>query len=103
MCLCTVDYRKLYTSSESSKATIAILKQNFARYRILDEVISDNGPQFSSKEFAKFVKDYECNYTTTSPHYQQANEQVERSVQTVKDLMTKSKDINKALDRKSVV
>ena len=43
------------------------------------------------------MKDYECNYTTTSPHYQQANEQVERSVQTVKDLMTKSKDINKAL------
>ena len=85
ICLCTVDYYSKWIEidilpSESSKASIAVLKQHFARYGIPDEVISDNGPQFSSKEFAKFVKDCEFNHTTTSPHYPQANEQVERTL-----------------------
>ena len=95
MCLCTVDYYSKWIDidilpSESSKATIAILKQHFTCYGIPDEVISDNGPQFSSNGFA------ELNHTTRSLHYPQVNGQVERTVQTVKDLMTKSKDINKA-------
>ena len=53
ICLCTVDYYSNWIEidkvpNESSKATIDILKQHLARYRIPDVVISDNGPQFSS-------------------------------------------------------
>ena len=100
--LCTVDYYSKWiemdkVSDETSKSTIVILKEHFARYGIPDEVISDNGPQFASKEFAKFAKDYEFTHTTTSPHYAQSNGQVERTVQTVKNLMAKSDDIHKAL------
>jgi transposase InsO family protein len=100
--LCTVDYYSKWIEvdkldSQYSSATTEVLKQHFSRYGIPDEVVSDNGPQFSSSEFAKFAKDYEFSHSTSSPHYPQANGQVERSVQTVKNLMRKSKDINKAL------
>ena len=60
--LCTVDYYSKWIemdkfSDETRKTTIEVLKGHFARYGIPDELISDNGPQFSSKEFAKFQLD----------------------------------------------
>jgi transposase InsO family protein len=68
----------------SSANTITNLKSQFSKYGIPDILQSDNGPQFSSREFAEFVRDYGYVHKTTSPHYAQANGQVERTVQTVK-------------------
>lgn len=34
------------------------LRNQFARYGIPDEAMSDNGPQFASAEFRKFTKEY---------------------------------------------
>ena len=100
--LCTVDYYSKWVEvdqleNQSSKATVNALKKHFSRYGIPDEVVSDNGPQFGAAEFAEFAKDYEFAHTTTSPHYPQSNGQIERAVQTTKNLMSKSVDINKAL------
>ena len=100
--LCTVDYYSKWMEMDklenlSSRATIETLKQHFARYGKPDEVISDNGPQFGSGEFASFANNYEFTHTTTSPHYAQANGQIERTIQTVKKMMAKSSDIYKAL------
>ena len=47
-----------------SKTVIAHLKANMARYGIIDELITDNGPQFSSQEFQDFTKCYEFAHTT---------------------------------------
>ena len=33
------------------------MKENFARYGIPEEVVSDNGPQYSSDEFKKIIKE----------------------------------------------
>ena len=33
-----------------------VIKTQFARYGVSDTVVSDNGPQFSSKQFATFSK-----------------------------------------------
>ena len=63
----------------------------------IDKLIADNGPQFASGEFAKFAKEYGFIHITTSPHFPQANGQAERFVQTVKNLIKKSKDPYKAL------
>ena len=100
--LCTVDCYSKWVEvdqleNQSSKATVNALKKHFSRYGIPDEVVSDNGPQFGAAEFAEFAKDYEFAHTTTSPHYPQSNGQIERAVQTTKNLMSKSVDINKAL------
>ena len=58
------------------------------------EVISNNCSQYSSKEFELFTKQWEFRLTTTSPLYPQANRLVEKSVQTVKNLLTIAKQGN---------
>ena len=68
------------------------MKGEIARFGIPDELITDNGPQFSSAEFAQFMQEYDIKHTTTSPYHPQANGQAERMVQTVKHLLKKAKD-----------
>ena len=80
-----------------SGAVIEELKRQFAVHGIPAEVVSDNGPQFSSFEFQEFAKDYGFKHTTTSPHYPKANGEVERAVQTVKKLWRKNDDKHLAL------
>ena len=70
------------------------MKSAFARHEIPCEVISDNDPQYSSKEFESFTKQWEFKHTTTSPLYPQADGLVEKSVQTVKTLLTKAEQDN---------
>ena len=56
------------------------------------KVLSDNDPQYSSVEFDEFATEYGFKHVTTSPHYPQANGEVERMVQTIKKLWQKNKD-----------
>jgi transposase InsO family protein len=41
-------------------------------------VISDNGPQFISKDFHEFIRDNELSHVTTSVYYPQSNGKLER-------------------------
>ena len=59
--------------------------------------LSDNGPQFSARFFAKFAEEYGFTHITTTPRYPQANDQVERAVQTVKNSLKKATDPYQAL------
>lgn len=52
---------------------------------------SDNGPQFISKDFKKFCRDYGIQHTTSSPYYPKSNGLAEKTVQTLKRLLTKAK------------
>ncbi|VDI70566.1 Hypothetical predicted protein [Mytilus galloprovincialis] len=81
----------------TSKNTIAYLKSTFSRCGIPDIFYSDNGVQFSSLEFKDFAKDYGFQHLTSSPTYAQSNGQAERTVQTIKSLLKKSKDPYKSL------
>ena len=58
---------------------------------------SDNGPKYSSAEFAKFVKDWGIKHTTSSPKFPSSNGKLEQAVKTFKDLLKKNGDHMKAL------
>ena len=66
------------------------LKSTFSRHGIPEIVRSDNGPQFSSADFARFSNSFEFQHLTSSPKFPQSNGQVERMVKTVKEMMQKS-------------
>ena len=55
-----------------------------------DEIVSDNGPLFQSKEFAKFLSGLGIKHTTSSPGYPHSNGFIEWHIQTVKNMLSKS-------------
>ena len=63
---CYVDIVKL--TSTSSSAVISAIKSVFSRHGIPEFLISDNGPQYVSKEFEEFAEKYNFKHTTSSPH-----------------------------------
>ena len=84
-------------STQSSLEVIRHTKSVFSRHGIPREVISDNGPQYSSLEYAHFAAEYGFIHTTSSPKYPQSNGEAERAVQTIKQLLRKSEDPHMAL------
>lgn len=93
-----VDYFSKYPDmcllpDTSSSTTINAIKSIFGRFGIPTEVVTDSGPQFSSGVFKEFATRYEFKHTTISPTYSQSNGQIERTVQTVKNIMRKCDDI----------
>lgn len=93
--LLIVDYFTSYPevtllTETTSSAIIAHTKSIFARHGIPDTVITDNGPQFTSREYRDFAKQWEFKHTTSSPLHPRANGKVERTVQTIKGLLKKA-------------
>ena len=73
-----------------ASTTILKLKSHFACYGIPDQVISDNGPQFTSDEFAEFSRKWDFEHLTSSPGNSKANGKAESGVKTVKRILKKS-------------
>ena len=84
-------------STQSSSEVIHHTKSVFSRHGIPHEVISDNGPQYSSLEYAHFAAEYGFIHTTSNPKYPQSNGEAEKVVQTIKQLLRKSEDPHMAL------
>ena len=87
--LLIIDYFSRYIeiaklSSKSATSIITHMKSIFARHGVPQELVSDNGPQYSSQEFAKFAKEYGFEHRISSPKYPQSNGEAERGVQTIK-------------------
>ena len=87
----TIDYYSNYWEVDrlpDTKASTAILKlkSHFARYGIPDQIVSDNGPQFTSKESATFAKTWDFEHLTSNPGNSKANGKAESGVKTAKRL-----------------
>lgn len=81
----------------TTSTTVERLKVIFARFGVPEILVTDNGPQFASTDFANFAQDYGFSHTTSSPRYPQSNGETERAVRTVKQLLSKSPNPQKAL------
>ena len=55
-----------------------------------DQIVSDNGPPFQSKEFAKFLSGLGIKHTTSPPGYPSSNGFIEWHLQIVKNMLSKS-------------
>ena len=77
-----VDQRSRYPVVEevhntSFKEKRIKLKEIFTTYRILNKILTDNGPPFQSKEFAKFAEGGAFHHHRITPLHSQANGEVE--------------------------
>ena len=78
------------TTTMTTAQTIRHMQSMFAWHGFPETLVSDNGPQFSSAQFAAFAAKHKIHHITSSPLYSQANGVEERAVQTVKHLLRSS-------------
>ena len=71
-------------NSITSSKTIESLSNIFARYGLPQVLVSDNGPQLTSREFSNFLALNGIRHIRTAPFHPASNGQAERFVQTLK-------------------
>ena len=71
-------------SSTTTVNTIAVMRDMFARLGVPREIVSDNGPQFTSEDFKHFMAANGIKHIRTSPYHPSSNGAAERFVQTIK-------------------
>lgn len=81
--------------TKTAESVISSLKNVFATHGLPEEIFSDNGPPFNSREFYNFVTQYDIKVSTSSPYYAASNGMVERAIQSVKGLLVKSYEENR--------
>ena len=85
----------------NSEVAICTLYKLFARFGVVDCIMSDNGTQFTSGDFKEFCEDFQVNHITTPPYHPRSKGLAERFVDTLKRALKKAKGIptNKALQQ----
>jgi len=84
------------TASNTCQRVIKILHNSFASFGIPHEVVSGNGPQFASREFAQFLKLNGIEQTLTPPYHPASDGCIERCVQTLKQGLRKYRSMSRS-------
>ena len=74
-------------SSTTMEETIVVLRCIFASFGLPDQLVSDNGPQFTACEFADFVSANSIRHIRTAPYHFASNGTIERFIQTFEQAM----------------
>ena len=74
-------------TSTTTLHTVEALRSIFSRYGLPDQLVSDNGPQFTSGEFAQFLRQHGIKHILSAPYHPSSNGLAERFVQTFKRAM----------------
>jgi len=78
-------------SDLSSRSMITKMKQHFAVHGIPSKLLTDNGPQFASREVKSFASKWSFERVTSSPYFPQSNGFAENAVKQTKSLLEKCK------------
>ena len=74
----------------TTNCTIGFLHKLFARFGVVDCVVTVNAMQFTSSEFRDFCKTYQVGHITTSQYHPRSNGQTERFADTLKRALKKA-------------
>ncbi|XP_056138833.1 uncharacterized protein K02A2.6-like [Lampris incognitus] len=77
--------------STTASKTIMVLRGLFSRHGLPHILVSDNGPQFCSEEFATFLKANGVKHIRSAPYHPATNGLAERFVQTFKHALKSSR------------
>ncbi len=76
-------------NSTTAAKVIEWLRDMFSTHGFHGEIVTDNGPAFTSREFEEFLVQNGIRYTLSPPYHPSNNGQAERYVQTVKNALKK--------------
>ena len=93
--LLTIDYFSGFMevdklSSTTSCKVIDKLKGHFGRYGIPLQLVNDNAPECSSREFKRFAQLWKFEHATSSPMYPRSNGKAEAGVKLAKNTLRKT-------------
>ena len=74
-------------SNTQTTKTIEVLREIFAYYGLLQQLVSDDGPQFESEEFRRFTREYGIKHIRSAPYHPATNGAAKRFIQTFKIAM----------------
>ncbi len=74
-------------SNTTVQRTLESLRKMFAAHGLPSQIVTDNGPQFVSQEFAVFMKNHGFKHVRSAPYHPASNGLAERFIQTFKQSM----------------
>lgn len=80
---------KALKRSMTAAAVIKNLREIFSEFGTPEKIVSDNGSNYTSSDFAKFCKGLKIEHCTSSALHSSGNGQVERTIGSVKSMMKK--------------
>ena len=87
-----------WISTNSAAIAISKLRDYFARWGIIELLVTDSGPPFQSRELKIVLTNNGVRHMTIAPEHAQSNEAAENAVGTVKDKLKKILEIGATLD-----
>ena len=78
-------------AQSTSAKTITVLCHLFAAYGLPEQLVSDNGPQFTSDEFKEFLSANGVKHIRCAPYHPASNGAAEQFVRTFKEAMKASR------------
>lgn len=74
----------------ASTKTIQALRTIFARWGLPEQIVSDNGPQYTSTKFQKFCRVNGVKHILVAPYHPRSNGEAERFVKSFKHALKTS-------------